>query len=298
MKRSDESYTIGVAANTGDLLGESPWWDHAASCLYWIDVRAPALHRLDQISGRVETWPMPLPIGAVVGRAGGGNVVLLADGIYAFDPDAGSLALVTAAPWRGPAMRPNDAKCDASGRLWFGVMRDFGADDSGALYRLTAGEEPQRVRGGVRVPNAIAASANGETIYFTDTRGGVIERAAIADLLGGSGEGAWSTFAASDIAPGAPDGATLDAEGFLWNARYGGAAIARISPDGRLDRLIALPVSQPTSCAFGGPDLATLFVTTARQRLDEAELRAQPLAGALLMLDVGVRGCREPGFAG
>ena len=102
----------------------------------------------------------------------------------------------------------------------------------------------------------------------------------------------------SNSEPGAPDGATLDAQGYLWNARYGGSAIARIAPDGRLDRLIELPVSQPTSCAFGGPDLDILYVTTARQRLDEAQLRAQPLAGALLRLDVGVRGCREPAFAG
>lgn len=290
--------TIRVAAQTGDILGESPWWDCARSCLYWIDVRAPALHRLDQISNKIESWPMPSPIGAVVGRAGGGVVVLLADGAYAFEPDAGTLALITGAPWHGPEMRANDAKCDPAGRLWFGAMRDYGADHAGGLYRLEAGGEPQCVRGGVRVPNAISISADGANIYLTDTRLGVIERAAVADLAGGKDRASWSVFAAANVAPGAPDGATLDAEGYLWNARYGGSAIARIAPDGRLDRLIELPVSQPTSCAFGGPDLDILYVTTARQRLSEAQLRAQPLAGALLMLDVGVRGCREPAFAG
>ena len=162
MKSAQADATVGVAADTRDVLGESPWWDHSTSRLYWIDLRAPALHRLDQISGKVETWPMPSPIGAVVGRASGGVVVLLADGVHAFDPEAQGLLLIAAAPWDGPDMRGNDAKCDASGRLWFGGMRDYGADDAGALYLLAAGGEPRRVRGGVRVPNAIAMSSGGE----------------------------------------------------------------------------------------------------------------------------------------
>jgi sugar lactone lactonase YvrE len=298
MKNAKAGTPVRVAADTRDVLGESPWWDHASSHLYWIDLRAPALHRLDQISGAVESWPMPSQIGAVVGRAGGGVIVLLADGVHAFDPRTGTLSLIAAAPWRGPQMRANDAKCDASGRLWFGGMRDHGADCSGALYLLAAGEKPQRMRSGVQVPNAITMSRTGDTIYFADTRRGAIEQADMAALAAEGEKALWSTLAAAEIAPGVPDGATLDAEGCLWNARYGGSAIARIAPDGRLDRLVELPVTQPTSCAFGGPDLDILYVTTARQRLDAAQLRAQPLAGALLMLDVGVRGCREPAFAG
>jgi sugar lactone lactonase YvrE len=189
-------------------------------------------------------------------------------------------------------MRLNDAKADAAGVLWFGTMRDFGADDGGGLWRLAPGGAPEQVRRGVRVPNAIAFAADGG-LFFCDTRAGTIDRARRhGDRL------AWSPFADAAVAPGAPDGATVDAEGLLWNARWGGGALARIAPDGTLDRLVALPVTNPTSCAFGGPGLATLYVTTARQGLSPERLAAEPLAGALLALDVGTAGVREPAFAG
>lgn len=280
---------MAVAADTADRLGESPWWDAAAARLWWIDLRAPALHRLDPATGTVERFAMPTLIGAVVGRAGGGAIVALADGIHAFDPASGQLEPV-APLFLEPEMRLNDAKCDPDGALWFGTMRDFGKDASGGLWRLAPGGVPQRLRDGVRVPNAIAPAPDGG-IAFADTRAGVIERAAFeGDRL------AFRPFAAADVAPGAPDGATFDSEGYLWNARFGGGAVARIDPHGRLDRLVRLPVTNPTSCAFGGPGLGTLYVTTARQGLSDAALAAEPLAGALLALDVGVRGLPERPF--
>ncbi len=282
-----------IAADTGDALGESPWWDVAAHCLWWIDLRAPALHRLDPATGTVARWPMPTLVGAVVGRRTGGVVVALADGIHGFDPATGALVRLASLRLPGAAMRLNDAKADAAGTLWFGTMRDFGADDAGGLWRLPPGGTPDRVRAGVRVPNAIAFAADG-SLFFCDTRAGKIERARRPC----DRRLAWSPFAAADVAPGAPDGATVDAEGYLWNARWGGGALARIAPDGSLDRLVALPVTNPTSCAFGGPGLATLYVTTARQGLSPEALAAQPLAGALLALDVGVAGLPEPPFAG
>lgn len=279
---------LTIAADTGDTLGESPWWDAAAGCLWWIDVRAPGLRRLDPATGEVRSWPMPALVGAVVGRRRGGVAVALADGIHGFDPADGTLAPIAPLDLPGPAMRLNDAKCDAAGTLWFGTMRDFGADDAGGLWRLAPGGTPERMRTGVRVPNAIAFAPDG-TLFFSDTRAGTIERARLRD-----GVLAWQPFAVPDIAPGAPDGATLDAEGFLWNARWGGGALARIAPDGTLDRLVPLPVTNPASCAFGGPGLATLYVTTARQGLGAPE----PHAGALLALDAGVAGLPEPAFAG
>ena len=257
-----------------------------------MDLRAPALRRLDPATGAVASWTMPGLIGAVVGRAAGGVIVALPDGIHGFEPASGALTLLAPVALAGEGMRLNDAKCDAAGSLWFGAMRDFGADDTGGLYRLPPGGSPERLRDGVRVPNAIAFDRAG-TLVFCDTRAGAIERARV-----GNGRLDWRPFAAADVAPGAPDGATFDADGFLWNARYGGAAVARIAPDGRLDRLVPLPVTNPTSCAFGGPGLATLYVTTARQGLSPERLAQEPLAGALLALDVGVGGLPEPGFAG
>lgn len=281
-----------VAADTADTLGESPWWDAATGCLWWIDLRAPALHRLDAATGTVATWPMPTPIGAVVGRLSGGVVVALADGVCAFDPGSGSLTSLARLDLPGETMRLNDAKADAAGALWFGSMRDFGADDSGGLWRLVPGDAPECLRAGVCVPNGIAFAPDG-SLFFCDTRVGAIERTSP-----GGDRLAWSPFAEADVAPGAPDGATVDAEGFVWNARWGGGALACIAPDGTLARLVPLPVTNPTSCAFGGDDLRTLYVTTARQGLTPERLAAEPLAGALLALDVGVSGLREPNFAG
>lgn len=287
---------IIVAADSGDVLGESPSWLAQEQCLYWVDLRAPALHRLDPATGVVKTWPMPDLIGAVMGRRRGGVVVAIRHGLFGFDPQTQELtplALVEPGP---PENRLNDAKCDPAGRILCGSMWDFGLRTTGGLYSVDAAGAVTQLRAGVTVANAIAFAPDGRTLYFTDTRQGVVEQ---ADYDPATGEiGPWRRFAAADAAPGRPDGATVDADGYLWNARYQGGCLARFAPDGRLDRLIELPVSQPTSCAFGGPDLRTLYVTTARQKLSAEVLAAEPLAGALLALDVGVAGLVEPLFAG
>jgi sugar lactone lactonase YvrE len=286
---------VRVVARIGDILGESPTWVAATGHLYWVDLRRPALRRLDP-SGRVETWPMPELAVAVVARRSGGVVVALKTSLHAFNPDTGTLTHLATVEERLAENRLNDMKCDPEGRIWCGSMWDFGLETTGSLYRIDAEQRVTRMRDGVTVANAIAFSPDGRTLYFADTRRGAIER---ADFDPASGEiGPWSTFAPAEVAPGRPDGATVDAEGFLWNARYGGGCLARFAPDGRLDRIVPLPVSQPTSCAFGGPGLATLYVTTATQKLDPKALQQEPLAGSLLAVDVGVAGLPEPAFAG
>lgn len=287
---------IIVAANSGDVLGESPSWLAREQCLYWIDLRAPALRRLDPARGAVESWAMPDLTGAVVGRRSGGLVVAVRHALLGFDPRDGEFATIANVEDGPPENRLNDAKCDPAGRILCGSMWDFGLRTTGGLYRVDMTGAVTQLRSGVTVANAIAFAPDGRTLYFTDTRQGAIEQ---ADYDPATGEiGPWRLFAAADAAPGRPDGATVDADGYLWNARYQGGCLARFAPDGRLDRLIELPVSQPTSCAFGGPDLRTLYVTTARQKLSAEALGAEPLAGALLALDVGVAGLVEPLFAG
>lgn len=287
---------ISVAADSGDVLGESPSWLAREQCLYWIDLRAPALHRLDPATGELKTWPMPDLIGAVVARRGSGVVVAVRHKLHGFDPETAELTPLATVELGPPENRLNDAKCDPAGRILCGSMWDFGLRTTGGLYSIDATGTVTRIRSSVTVANAIAFAPDGRTLYFTDTRQGAIEQ---ADYEPATGEvGPWRLFAAADAAPGRPDGATVDAEGYLWNARYQGGCLARFAPDGRLDRLIDLPVSQPTSCAFGGSDLRTLYVTTARQKLSAEALAAEPLAGALLALDVGVAGLVEPLFAG
>lgn len=279
-----------------DILGESPVWCSRERRLLWVDVRAPALRRLNPESGDVESWPLPEVTAAVLLRESGGVILALKSGLHAFDPGTAQLSSLLPIHEGHAENRLNDAKCDRRGRIWFSTMWDFGRRATGALYRLQPDLTVDKVRSDVTIPNAIAFAPDDRTIYFADTPTRRLEAAAF-DVRSGE-VGPWRVLADESAAPGKPDGATVDAEGFVWNARFGGGCLARFAPDGRLDRLVPLPVSQPTSCAFGGADLATLYVTTATQALDAATLGRQPLAGHVLALDVGVSGLPEPAFAG
>jgi sugar lactone lactonase YvrE len=278
-----------------DTLGESPVWCARHQLLYWVDIRGPSLCRLDR-AGTVTRWPMPDLIGAVMLRQGGGLIVGLRDGLYSFDPTSEELKLVFAVDESHAGNRINDSRCDRAGRIWFTTMWDFGLRQTGSLYRLDPDLSCAQVLNGFTVPNAVCFSPAGDRTYIADTPIGTID-----SLATDPGTGTVSSrinLVAAGLAPGKPDGAAVDSEGFIWNARYGGAALARFAPDGRLDRIVPLPVKNPTACAFGGPDLATLFVTTARQGLDDEELAAEPMAGAVLAFEPGVRGLIEPAFRG
>lgn len=283
------------ASDTIETLGESPAWSPDEQALYWVDLRAPALFRLDPATGVTRQWPMPSLIGGVALAQHGRLIVALATGLVWFDPSTGAITpYLTLEP---PEMnnRLNESKCDRRGRLWVGTMRDFGAATTGSLYRVAHGHA-QRMLTDITIPNAHNWSPDNRTFYFADTRQGAV-RAYAFDLERGE-LGAMRELVAPDALPGKPDGATVDAEGFLWVTRTGGGGIARVDPEGKVERFLRLPVSQPSSCAFGGRDLDVLYVTTSRQRLDEAALAREPLAGALLALRVGVKGLPETPFAG
>jgi sugar lactone lactonase YvrE len=174
-------------------------------------------------------------------------------------------------------------------------MDDVGRGDVGALYRLDKDGSFNPIISPVTIPNSLAWSPDGGTMYFSDTTSGTI---LAYDFDTNAGLPSRPRVFAKVEGPGTPDGSTVDAEGFLWNAEYDGWKITRYAPDGRIDRVVALPLRRPTCCAFGGPDLTTLFVTTASQKLTPEERAGQPLAGALLALEVGVRGIAEPAYGG
>lgn len=284
-----------VATTSVDILGESPVWSAHDQLLYWVDIRAPALCRLDP-AGVVTRWPMPDLAGAVVLRESGGLIVGLRSSIYSFDPLSESLTLLLAVEEGHAENRINDTRCDRQGRIWFTTMWDFGLRRTGSLYRLDPDLVCERILNGLTVPNAVAFSPANDRVYIADTPIGTIDMLAIDPRTGEISPR--TTCVAAGLAPGRPDGATVDCEGFIWNARYGGGSLARFAPDGRLDRIVPLPVKNPTACVFGGRDLDTLFVTTARQGLDETELDSQPMAGAVLAFKPGVKGLREPAFKG
>lgn len=280
-----------VVAHHEDILGESPFWDWRTGHLYWVDLRRPALYRLHAATGAAASWTMPSFIGCVVGNGAGGVLVGLVDGIYAFAPESAELKLLLPLEADIAEHRLNDAKCDAHGALWISTMWDFGRHPTGSLYRVDPALDVTVVRRDISVPNAISFSPDGGTLYFTDSRIGTLEKGTLDAAR--TQVARWDTILAADARPGSPDGATVDAEGFIWHARFQGGAVVRVASDGRIDREITLPVSRPTSCAFGGPDLRTLYITTGRQGMTPEQLAAEPLAGAMFAVDVGVQGRRE-----
>lgn len=284
-----------VAVPCACTLGESPVWSVREQSLYWVDVRGPTLHRYDAATRAVAAWSLPALAGAVVLRERGGVLVALASGIHAFAPADGACTLVVAPEPPGMGHRLNDTKPDRRGRLWTSTMRDLGATATGSLYRIDADLSPHAMLAGLRVPNAIAWSPDDATFYFADTRDGRL-RAHAFDPEAGT-LGAMRVLVDDGVLPGSPDGATVDADGCIWSARYGGGAVARITPAGRVDRIVRLPVPNVTACAFGDADLRTLYVTTARQRMSDDELAAMPHAGAVFAVRTTVPGLPEPACA-
>ena len=278
-----------------DILGECPLWDEEEQALYWVDIRLPGLRRFDHASGLVETRLMPGLVGALALGGPGRKLVALAEEVALYDWAGDELQTVAELPVREPGHRFNDGRCDRQGRFWVGTMHNLTRAPEGVLYRLDRDGTLAAVMGGICIPNSLAWSPDGRTMYFADSLHYGISS---YDFDPGTGAmGVARPFAAT-TPPGFPDGSTVDAEGFLWNAEFNAARVVRYAPDGRVDRVVPVPAPRPTSCAFGGPGLDTLFVTTASQGMAEEELAAEPLAGALLSLDVGVMGLPEPRWAG
>ena len=276
------------------MLGECPVWDDRAKALYFVDIEAPALFRLEPASGIVQRWEMPSRIGCFALDAGGGAVVALADGFHHFELKTAALTPLArpklADPRAGAEHRFNDGGVDPAGRFWAGTMHLSTRKPSGRVYRLDGGRDGPEARAiydGFFVPNGFAWSPDGARFYVNDSPRAMF----VADYDPASGRAsAPFVFADASAAPGFPDGMAVDAEGFLWNARWDGAGLARFAPDGGLDRFVPMPVSRPTSCVFGGAALDTLYVTSARIGLDAAALAKEPRAGAIFAVDVGVRG--------
>jgi sugar lactone lactonase YvrE len=285
-------FAVERVHDSTQTLGESPVWSVREQALYWVDVRGPALFRLDPVSRALSQWPMDALIGAVVQSAHGGLLVALATGVFRFDTRNAVATPAVAVEPPASGNRMNDSKVDRHGRLWTSTMRDFGAAVTGALYRLTSPRDVTCVLTDICVPNSIAWSPDDRTMYFADTRDGRIRAYAFTARTGELGD--MRMLVDAHVVPGRPDGATVDADGCLWSARYGGACVARITPAGRVDRMIPLPVTNVTSCAFGDADLRTLYITTARQHLDERALALEPAAGALFAIRLPVGGLPEP----
>jgi L-arabinonolactonase len=279
-----------------DTLGESPVWSEEEQSLYWVDIVGCRVRRFSPSSGERRDWPIPMEVGALALRASGGAVLALRSGFAFLDFDSGNLTSLVDPEEDLPNNRFNDGACDRMGRFWAGTLHDAEVEPLGSLYRLDADFSCTKMVSAVIISNGLGWSPDNRTMYFTDSGLGKID-AFDYDLATGN-ISQRRTFAKVNPEDGIPDGLAVDSEGYVWAALWDGWSIRRYAADGSLDRVLELPAQRPTSCAFGGPDLATLFVTSAADGLGVAELQAGPLAGSVFALEPGVRGLPEPLFAG
>jgi sugar lactone lactonase YvrE len=278
-------------------IGEGPVWSAEEQALYWVDILAPALHRLDPATGATRTWPLPEAIGSFGLRERGGAVLALASGFYRFDFETGALQVIAKIEAGQPATRFNDGKVSPDGRFWAGTMdQETLSRPLGALYRLDPDGHCERVLDGLIVSNGLAWSADGRTMFHSDSRGEIIHTYDYDPVLGRMSHR--RILARPDTAAGRPDGGATDVEGYYWSAGVSAGVLNRFAPDGRLDRRIELPCTAPTCPCFGGPDLKTLYVTSLRHGLSAERLERSPLSGGVFALEVDVPGVPVARFAG
>ena len=269
--------------------GEGPVWSESWGGLRWVDMLAGDILSL-AADGRVDRRHVGSIVAALRPRRGGGAVIALERGFALEAPD-GTLD-VLADVWTDPSVRMNEGGCDPDGRFYCGSMAYDARPGAGAVYRLDPDRSVRLVLEGVTISNGIDWSPDGTRAYYNDTPTGRIDT---FDYDRDDGLTSRRPFAVVEEADGAPDGLTVDAEGGVWVALYGGGAVRRYGPDGRVDEQIELPTAQVTACAFGGEALHELYVTTSRENLDSGQDR---VAGSLFRVDVGVRGRPPLAFAG
>ena len=277
-------------------LGESPFWHPDEAALYWCDIPGKALHRWHPDSERHTHWSLSEEPGCCAPLPGGDLLLAQRDGLFRFKPASGERSRLAAPPYDPKIERFNDGKADPHGRLWVGTIYEPRNAPQATLNRWADGRL-QRMAGDITVSNGLAFSPDGRTILWSDT---FSHRIFAFDFDGALGTLSRQRVLAEfplkqpdqDLATygGRPDGAAMDAEGACWVAMFEGQRLLRLAPDGHVLDELPLPVRCPTMPCFGGPDLRTLYVTTARSNRPAAELAAQPLAGCVISTRVAVPG--------
>jgi sugar lactone lactonase YvrE len=276
-------------------LGEAPCWDGEARVLLWVDIAAGIVHRFDPTTGQDEAFEVGQPVGAAVPTVSSRIALAVSDGFAFLDPKTGAMERIADVDHHVSGTMVNDGKCDPAGRFWAGTKDVEGRKPIGSLYRLDADRRVNRVVRGVTLSNGLAWSPGGRTMYYVDSTSYGIDafdfEISTGDLSGRR------RLVELPREWGLPDGMTVDDEGCLWVAFWGASSLRRFQPDGRFVAIFELPVSQVTSCAFGGDDLDDLYVTSARGGLSSDLLREQPRAGGIFRLRPGVRGLSSYPFA-
>jgi len=270
-------------------LGEGPCWDAGRQLLWFTDIKRHRLWCHDPATGEATMAEAPGQIGWALPAEDGRLLCGLKDGLHFFEPSERSFARLGPIPGEPPGNRSNDACTDQQGRVWMGTMDDGESAPTGRYYRFERGAVTPAGPADIPITNGPAISPDGATIYFTHTLGQKIFCAFLRDD-GAVGEVRLFADTAQDLPDAHPDGPVVDSEGHVWSAFYGGGYILRYAPDGRLAGRVVMPTSNITKLAFGGADLRTAYVTTARGGLSEEQVAEQPLAGSLLAFEAPVAG--------
>ena len=272
-----------------DLLGEGVTWVAREGAVFWVDILGRRLNRLRLADGAITEWDIGETIGWVIERRGQqGFIAGLASGFAQLDLDPLRITHISAPEAHLPDNRMNDAVADPWGHIWAGTMHKTGARPDGALYRLERDLTWHCADTGYAIANGPAISPDGDWLYHTDSALGQVYRYP----LSAAGVGGRQNFLTFQEGWGSPDGMTVDADGGIWIAHWGGGCVSRFSPDGERERVIDLPTSQITRVCFAGEDLNRMFVTSAADGVNEAH------AGALFEVDPGCRGLLPHSFAG
>ncbi|MCX5317017.1 SMP-30/gluconolactonase/LRE family protein [Streptomyces sp. NBC_00154] len=276
---------ISVAVAATARVGEGPVWDAAANRLHWVDILRGAIHTSDLTTGATTSLATPTLLGAAVPRLGGGLVAATAEGFAEVGSDG---TFDTRCPILSPGLRMNDGKCDPQGRFWAGSTDMDFRPGAGALHVLGPDWSTRTALDGLTLPNGLGWSPDGTTFYLIDTIPAQVWAFAFDGATGALSER--RLLRQFEAGVGLPDGMCVDADGRLWIAMWGGARVVCLSPDGKAVRSVEMPVAQPSSCAFAGPRLDRLAVTSAREGLD---LTAQAPDGSVFVVD-GLSVCGLP----
>jgi sugar lactone lactonase YvrE len=277
-------------------LGEGPLWVERENAIYWVDIIQHHVHRLSLADGEKTTWHFDTEVTSLAVRKQGGFLGTVRDGFAFIDFATSSYEPIVLPEAHNPGNRFNDGKVDGYGRFWGGSMDGAGIVESGSLYRLDADFRLNIMDENYIIDNGPAFSVDGKTMYHTDSAKRIIYAFDCSEQGDISNKRVFIQL--EDEAEGAPDGMTVDSENCIWLAHFAGSRITRYSAEGDVQQVIPMPVPNITSCTFAGPNLDTLYITTARIGLSEEKLVTYPLAGALFSCKPGVMGLPTPLFAG
>ncbi|MEM7028405.1 MAG: SMP-30/gluconolactonase/LRE family protein [Chloroflexota bacterium] len=286
-----------VCVDINALVGEGPIWDEDAQVLYWIDILSSKLYVYDPVKKTNTEYDVGQHVGTVVPRKSGGVMLAVYRGFASFDLETQELKIINDPESHLDGNRFNDGKCDPAGRFWAGTMGYEKPSTQGSLYRMDTDFEVRRILGNIGISNGIAWTQDNKTMYYADTVANQVW-AFDYDIKTGDITNQ-RTVIRTTKETGPPDGFTLDEEGMIWLAHYGGSSVRRWNPDtGEILQTITLPTRQITACAFGGKKLDTLFITSAAQQMSAEQLKAEPTAGNLFSVKVGVKGVPSIKFGG